>query len=66
MSKQKFHYTVTEAEVSKFVEDHEGVREFLNKYVSDLTLTEKSVGLVRFFRWLSEELYPYEFRHKPF
>ena len=52
MRHRKFRYSVSEAEVSRFIEEHSSVREFLNKYESGVTYTEKGCGLARFFRWL--------------
>ena len=53
MKRGKFKYSVSEAEVSSFIEANACVREFLNRYEENgVTYTEKAFGLVRFFRWL--------------
>lgn len=50
MRRKKFRYSVSEQEVSSFIEENNDVREFLNKYGSGVTYTEKTFGLARFFR----------------
>ena len=49
----RYRYSVGEADVSRFIEENECVRDFLNKFEENsVTLGEKAVGLARFFRWL--------------
>lgn len=62
----RYRYSVGEADVSRFIEENECVRDFLNKFEENsVTLTEKAIGLARFFRWLQVvkglELKPTEF-----
>lgn len=62
----RYRYSVGEADVSRFIEENECVRDFLRKFEENsVTLSEKAVGLARFFRWLRVvkglELKPAEF-----
>jgi hypothetical protein len=51
LKRGKFKYSVSEAEVSSFIEANACVREFLNRYEENgVTYTEKAFGLVRFFQ----------------
>jgi integrase len=48
-----FTYGVSHADIEEFVEQHECVKDYLNQWPkAGATYIEKSVGLVRFFRWL--------------
>jgi integrase len=50
---KRFRYSVSENEVSRFLEKNQCVREFLNRYEEGgITWSEKAVGLARFFQWL--------------
>jgi len=50
---RRFGYSVSLADVERFVLENECVREFLSKYaVNGKTWLEKAVGLARFFKWL--------------
>ena len=49
---RRFSYSVSAADVERFIAENECVREFLSKYVAGGTRMEKAVGLCRFFRWL--------------
>ncbi|MCJ7767082.1 hypothetical protein MUP79_01645, partial [Candidatus Bathyarchaeota archaeon] len=52
---KRFRYSVSESEVSRFLEENQCVREFLNRYEEgEVTWREKAVGLARFFRWLKD------------
>jgi integrase len=52
-NQHKFKYTVPLTQVTKYVQAHPGVQEYLNQFIeSKNTYYEKSVGLVRFFNWL--------------
>lgn len=62
----KFRYSVSEAEVARFIAENSCVHDFLARYEEDgVTYGEKAVGIARFFRWLkvvkSLELAPSEF-----
>lgn len=53
MRVRRFGYSVSLADVERFVGENECVREFLSKYAVDgKTWLEKAVGLARFFKWL--------------
>ena len=53
MRVRRFGYSVSLADVERFVEGSECVREFLSRYEwGGQTWLEKAVGLARFFRWL--------------
>lgn len=48
-----FKYGVSHAEIEEFTAKHECIADFLNQWTKGgFTYVEKSVGLVRFFRWL--------------
>ncbi len=48
-----FTYGVSHVEIEEFVEQHECVKDYLNQWPKDgSTYIEKSVGIVRFFRYL--------------
>ena len=50
---RRFRYSVSEAEVTRFVAKNHCVTEFLGRYEKDgLSYGEKAIGLARFFCWL--------------
>jgi len=50
---RRFRYSVSEADVARFIGANQCVGEFLNRYERDgISYGEKAVGLARFFSWL--------------
>jgi hypothetical protein len=51
----RFKYSVSEAEVEKFVDSNACARKFLNRHDRNVkTYEEKATGLARLFRWLKK------------
>jgi hypothetical protein len=52
VNRHKWSYSVSESEVQEFIDKNVAISEFLNKFDSEVTHTERAIGLARFFKWL--------------